>query len=346
MRTDCLPADREGIKRAAGILSKGGLVAFPTETVYGLGANALSAEAVCGIFTAKGRPADNPLILHVMDKESAKACGEWNGMADLLADAFWPGPLTLIVRRKAGIPAEVSAGLETVALRSPSHPSARELLRVCGFPIAAPSANRSGRPSPTTARHVLDDLDGLIPLVLDGGASDVGLESTVADVTGPVPLVLRPGAVTLEMIAMVAGECRVSDSVMREVKADEPAPSPGMRHRHYAPRAQLTLVKGNPDRVCELITRLAGENSKTWVLAPEDRVKYYCGLDTHSLGGDAKETAHRLFYLLRQADEEGIEHILSETLTSDGLGLAVMNRLARAASFHVLDADANTFEND
>jgi len=346
VRTECLPADREGITKAADILAEGGLVAFPTETVYGLGANALSVEAVRRIFEAKGRPADNPLIVHVTDKEAASACGEWNGLADLLADAFWPGPLTLIVKRKAVIPAEVSAGLETVALRSPSHPSARELLRVCGMPIAAPSANRSGRPSPTTARHVLDDLDGLIPLVLDGGSCDVGLESTVADVTGEVPLILRPGAVTLEMIAMVAGECRISDSVMRELKKDEAAPSPGMRHRHYAPRAQLTLVKGSPEKVCELIRQLAEKSEKTWVLAPEDRVKYYRGLNTHSLGGDAKETAHRLFHLLRQADEERVEHILSETLTSDGLGLAVMNRLARAANFHILDADGKASQND
>ncbi len=339
MKTDCLPAGREGIGKAARILADGGLVAFPTETVYGLGANALLPGAVRRIFAVKGRPADNPLILHVLDKEAAQACGEWNSLADMLADAFWPGPLTLIVRRKAGIPKEVSAGLETVALRAPSHTAARELLRACGFPIAAPSANRSGRPSPTTARHVLDDLDGLVPLVLDGGASDVGLESTVVDATGPSPLVLRPGAVTPEMIAMVAGECRVSDSVLREMKDDERAPSPGMRHRHYAPRARMTLVKGDPDRVCELILRLAGENGKTWILAPEDRVEYYRYLNVHSLGRDAKETAHRLFYLLRQADEEGIERILSETLISDGLGLAVMNRLARAASFDILDAD-------
>jgi L-threonylcarbamoyladenylate synthase len=339
MKTDCLPAGREGIDKAFRILADGGLVAFPTETVYGLGANALLPGAVRRIFAVKGRPADNPLILHVLDKEAAQACGEWNTLADMLADAFWPGPLTLIVRRKAGIPKEVSAGLETVALRAPSHAAARGLLRACGFPIAAPSANRSGRPSPTTARHVLDDLDALVPLVLDGGASDVGLESTVVDATGPSPLVLRPGAVTPEMIAMVAGECRVSDSVLREMKDDERAPSPGMRHRHYAPRARMTLVKGDPDRVCELILRMAGENPKTWVLAPEDRVKYYHAFNVRSLGRDAKETAHRLFYLLRQADEEGIERILSETLISDGLGLAVMNRLARAASFDILDVD-------
>ncbi len=341
MKTECLPADGAGLLKAAKFLREGGLVAFPTETVYGLGANALDAQAVKKIFAAKGRPADNPLIVHVSDKDAAMACGEWNQLAELLANAFWPGPLTLILRRKERVPQEISAGLDTVALRAPSHPAARALLEACGFPIAAPSANRSGRPSPTTAAHVLDDLNGLVPLVLDGGMSEVGLESTVADVTGDQPLILRPGAVTPEMIAMVAGECQISDSVMRAVGADEQAPSPGMRHRHYAPRAKMTLVEGSPELVCSLIRKLAGKNVKTWVLAPEDRVECYQGLIVQSLGSTAKEAAHRLFYLLRQADGEEVQQILSETLPRDGLGLAVMNRLARAASFDILDADAS-----
>lgn len=339
MQTSLIQSDTIGIERAAAILRGGGLVAFPTETVYGLGANALNAAAVSRIFAAKGRPADNPLIVHIPDVQEARRYGEWNELADTLAGAFWPGPLTLIVGRTPLIPEEVSAGLQTVALRAPSHPAAQALLQACGFPIAAPSANRSGRPSPTSAQHVLDDLGGLIPLVLDGGSSEVGLESTVADVRGPIPLILRPGAVTPEMITMACGECRVADSVLRALADGEGAPSPGMRHRHYSPRAQMSLVDGSPENVSRFIRRLAIGRDRTWVLAMEQHLGVYEGLNALSLGKNAAEAAHRLFHLLRRADEEGVERILSETLPRDGLGLAVMNRLARAADFDILNAD-------
>ena len=337
-RTDCLPADREGVARAANILRSGGLVAFPTETVYGLGASALNVQAVRQIFIAKGRPADNPLIVHVRDPRDAAQCGEWNALADRLARVFWPGPLTIIVRRLGVIPPEVSAGLDTVALRAPSHPAAQALLEACGLPIAAPSANRSGKPSPTTARHALDDLEGRVPLVLDGGPCAVGLESTVADVRGAFPLVLRPGAVTPEMLAMAAGECRVADSVMRALREGEDAPSPGMRHTHYAPKAKLTLVRGDPDAVRARIRQEAQGRKGVWVLAPENRLEGYDNFEIRSLGRDAQEAAQRLFYLLRQADRENVERIYCETLPQEGLGLAVMNRLARAAGFEFLDA--------
>ncbi len=337
METLRIPADREGIIKAVRILAGGGLVAFPTETVYGLGANALDERAVLSIFSAKGRPADNPLIAHVSGIAQAKEYGEWSPLAQDLAQAFWPGPLTLIVKRRDSMPRQVSAGLDTLALRVPGHDAARALIAACGFPIAAPSANRSGRPSPTTAQHVLADLNGLIPLILDGGPSEVGLESTVADITGGVPLILRPGAVTPEMIAMAVGECKVADSVMRRLAPQEAAPSPGMRHRHYAPRAPLTLVEGEENAVRLRLAELAREEG-TWVLALDGLPGMASLPGAHSLGRDAREAAHRLFYLLRQADEEGAKRIYAQGLPRDGLGLAVMNRLARAAGFNILSA--------
>lgn len=325
--------------KAARVLKEGALVAFPTETVYGLGANALDEKAVEAVFAAKGRPGDNPLIAHVPGIKEARECGEWTPLAQLLAEAFWPGALTLIVKRRPIIPPLVSAGLLTIALRAPSHPAARRLMEACGFPIAAPSANRSGRPSPTTAAHVLKDMKGRIPLILDGGPCEVGLESTVVDASGPVPLILRPGAVTMEMIAMAAGECLVAESVMRPLREGEDAPSPGMRHRHYAPSARLTLVEGEQDAVRQALQRLACGREHTWVLALDGTAEKLEGITVKSLGRDAGEAAHRLFHLLRQADEEGVRQIYAQTLPRDGLGLAVMNRLARAAGFDILDAD-------
>ncbi|HSK68364.1 MAG TPA: L-threonylcarbamoyladenylate synthase [Candidatus Limnocylindria bacterium] len=337
-KTLLLPATQENVRKAAALLRAGGLVAFPTETVYGLGANALSEKAVEGIFRAKGRPADNPLIVHTASAQAAKDCGAWTPLADTLAAAFWPGPLTLIVRHTGMFPQAVTAGLDTVALRVPSHPAALALLAECEIPIAAPSANRSGRPSPTSALHVLEDFDGLIPMVLDGGDTAVGLESTVADARGGIPVVLRPGAVTPEMLAAVAGECRVAESVMREVGRDEAAPSPGMRHRHYAPRAKVRLVHGNRQAVAAHINALARATPGALVLAMEGNLGDYPGLAVWSLGLDARDAAHRLFGLLREADARGYSLILCETLPADGLGLAVMNRLARAAEFDITDA--------
>ena len=338
LHTECLPADHEGIIKAARVLTDGGLVAFPTETVYGLGGNALNPAAIAAIFNAKGRPADNPLIAHVLNAQEAARYGEWNALAQTLAEAFWPGPLTLIVPRKSGVPAAVSAGLDSLALRAPSHPAARALIAACGFPLAAPSANRSGSPSPTTARHVLSDLDGRIPLILDGGASEVGLESTVVDATGDLPLILRPGAVTPEMIAMVVGECRIADSVMRQLKDYEVAPSPGMRHQHYAPHAHLTLVDGSPEDQRKALLKLAAGRENTWVLALDGLMREGDAISLQPLGKDAHAAAHRLFYLLRRADEEGVEALFAQTLPRDGLGLAVMNRMVRAAGFDILDA--------
>lgn len=346
METSILQPTADNINRAAAELTAGALVAFPTETVYGLGANALDEQAVLSIFAAKGRPADNPLIVHVADPAAAEPLCELNDMARALMAAYCPGPLTMLLPKKPVIPPVVTAGLDSVAIRLPSHPVARQLLKACGIPVAAPSANTSGKPSPTTARHVLCDLQGKLEIILDGGECQVGLESTVLDLTSPIPTVLRPGGITPEMLADVLGEVRVADSVMRPLKAGEKALSPGMRYRHYAPVGKLSMVKGDPVRVAELIRHLAAEaaqrEEKVRVFVFEEHLPLYAQLDAVSIGSLAQpeSVAHRLFAVLRQADADGIHVMYSEVLPAQGIGLAVMNRLNRAAAFTLLDADA------
>lgn len=336
MQTRLCPIGEESLKDAARIIASGGLVAFPTETVYGLGGNGLDAKAVLSIFAAKERPADNPLILHIRDVSQALPLCEWTEQAGILARAFWPGPMTMLLKKKPAVPDEVTAGLPSVALRIPGHPSALAFLEAVGLPVAAPSANRSGRPSPTLARHVFEDMQGRVPLILDGGACAFGVESTVVDMTGSAPLILRPGAVTCEQIAMVLGECGVADSVMRPLRDGEAAPSPGMRHRHYAPRAEMTLYEGEPEKVAAAIRAACEKESGACVFALTDHLDRYKGLNVRDMGKDAAEAAHRLFYLLRDMDDENIRYIHSETLPPTGLGLAVMNRMARAAAFRTV----------
>lgn len=338
VRTRLVAPTASAIDEAALLLRAGGLVAFPTETVYGLGANALDAAAVDAIFAAKGRPGDNPLIVHVGQTEQAWGFCDWNETAQRLAQTYWPGPLTLVLPKKTMVPDNVTAGLNTVALRMPDHPVALALLQKSQLALAAPSANRSGRPSPTTAQHVLDDLQGLIPLIIDGGPCRVGVESTVVDLSSQIPLLLRPGAVTPEEICAVAGTCRVADSVMRPLRADETAPSPGMRHRHYAPQARLSLVRGQEKAVIQSICRLYDQSPSAAIFAFSGHVPQYGGRRVFDLGRDPRQAAQRLFSLLRQADGEGVERIFCETASEEGLGLALMNRLARAASFDFIDA--------
>lgn len=336
--TRLLKLDDHSLAMAAGLIRAGELVAFPTETVYGLGAAALDSKAVARIFAAKERPADNPLIIHIHSLTQLPMLCEATADAELLMTAFWPGPLTILLKKKAVVPAITTAGLDTVAVRMPGHEGALQFLRACEVPVAAPSANRSGRPSPTSARHVWDDMQGRIPLILDGGHAQVGLESTVLDMSGEVPTILRPGAVTPEQVAMVLGQCALSQSLMRPVGQDEAAPSPGMRHRHYAPAGRLTLVRGQPQAVAHSIRVLQEKQPGARILAMEQHLPLYQGLQVDNLGKDAAEAAHQLFHLLRRYDDEGVRQIYSECLPATGLGLAVMNRLARAAEFDIIDA--------
>lgn len=343
MDTLIAPPNAETYRQAAEILQSGGLVAFPTETVYGLGANALDARAVLSIFAAKGRPADNPLIVHVHDRGQLPDLCAVSSVAETLMDAFWPGPLTMLFEKKDTVPPEVTAGLPTVAVRMPSHPVAAAMLKECGLPIAAPSANRSGRPSPTTANHVLEDMDGRIPLIIDGGPCDVGLESTVLDCCHGRPTILRPGGVTKEMLERVLNtEVALAGSILRPLQKGEVALSPGMRYRHYAPKADVTLIEGSEDRVVPALRNLYLEQTaagkKACVLCFTEHLSQLSDCSPHDIGSVSapKEIAHRLFDTLRKLDEEGMEVVFSEVVPPEGIGLAVMNRLGRAASFRTV----------
>ncbi|MBK7828133.1 L-threonylcarbamoyladenylate synthase [Nannocystis sp.] len=316
--------DPAAIARAADILRAGGLVAFPTETVYGLGADALSATAVAGIFAAKDRPADNPLIVHVADVAAARRLTRsFPALAERAAAAMWPGPLTLVLPRGEAVPDVITAGQDTVALRVPAHPVALALLRACGRPLAAPSANRSGRPSPTRAEHVLADLDGRVALILDGGPTLHGLESSVLDLTGPRPLLLRRGAATLEQLRELLGPVDALD----ESDAAALRRSPGLRHRHYAPRARVLLVAEG-----------AGEAAVERALAAGERVALVCRREVETqalllrLPGDLAAFGRELFAGLRALDAAGIERIVVEAVPEQGIGAAIMDRLRRAAA--------------
>lgn len=346
MVTQVLKPTDEAIDAASRALSSGGLVAFPTETVYGLGANALNAQAVRAIFAAKGRPADNPLIVHVPTIRDVEPLCYPNEAARILMERFCPGPLTIIMPRRPCVPDAVTAGLDTVAVRIPSHPVAQRLLRACRLPIAAPSANTSGKPSPTTAQHVYHDMKGKLPIILDGGACQVGLESTVISVVGDIPTVLRPGGVTPEMLLEVLPQVRVADSVLRPLRAGEKALSPGMMYKHYAPGGVLTMVRGEQphvERACLRLYREAREAGHTArILAFEEHLPAYAGAEALSIGrlAQPETVSHKLFAVLRQMDDEGVEVLFSEILPAEGLGLAIMNRLSRAAAFRTIDADA------
>ena len=343
MITKVVQPTQDAILEAARLLENGKLVAFPTETVYGLGANALDADAVRRIYEAKGRPSDNPLIVHVSSPEAAEPLCLMDERAKRLMEAFWPGPLTLLLPKKPIIPAATNAGLPSVAIRMPSHPVAHAMLAACKVPIAAPSANLSGRPSPTTAQPVLEDMDGRIPLILDGGACDVGLESTVLDMTAAIPIIVRPGGVTREMLLTVLPDVKVADSVMRPLAKGEKAVSPGMMYRHYAPKGQLTLVKGAPEQVQATCLRLYEEANaqghKACILIPEEHAEGYKHCRTLIIGSlkHPETLAHSIFAALRWMDDEQVEVILCETVETSGIGLALMNRLCRAAAFHVLE---------
>ena len=333
---------KEGIKKAADIIKKGGLVAFPTETVYGLGANGLDENAVPKIYEAKGRPSDNPLILHISEFDEIKSIvEEIPKTAIILAEEFWPGPLTMVLKKSDIVPYRTTGGLESVAVRMPSNRIARELIKASGVPIAAPSANSSGRPSPTKASHVLYDLDGKIDLVIDGGAVDIGLESTIVDVTTEVPVILRPGFITEEMLSEAIGRVEI-DEVVKSLSPDKDLKpkAPGMKYRHYAPRGRMTIFKGKPEKVVERINEELAKSAgkKTAVLATDETKMYYKADVVISVGSreDGESIAHNLFDVLRRFDDVGAEVIFSEGFDENKLGFAIMNRLHKSAGYNII----------
>ena len=342
MNTLHLTNSEPDIAKAAAILREGGLVAMPTETVYGLAADALNGPAVRRIFEAKGRPMDNPLIVHVADVSDIARLGltaQFPEKAQRLAEAFWPGPLTIILPKGSVIPDEVSAGLGTVAIRIPSHPDAHRLMEVSGLALAAPSANTSGKPSPTTAQHVIDDMDGRIEAILDGGSCEVGVERTVITLAPDVPRILRPGIITREQIEAVIGPVEVDRAVLHQLEKNEKAASPGMKYKHYAPRATVILLRGGTKAFVNYVNRKAKRTPMIAAMCyEEDRASL--SVPTVSLGrrDDAKDQAKRLFSALREVDLLGQRTVVYAPCPSaQGVGMALYNRLIRAAAFEVID---------
>ncbi|MGQ9543979.1 MAG: L-threonylcarbamoyladenylate synthase [Candidatus Bathyarchaeia archaeon] len=340
--TDPQNPDMKIIRRGAEIIREGGLVAFPTETVYGLGADALNPAAVERIFIAKERPPDNPLIVHIADVNSiGRLAAKVPDEAKILIDRFFPGPLTIILEKKPVIPDVTTANLPTVALRMPNHKIALALIEMSGTPIAAPSANKAGRPSPTRAQHVLEDLEGKVDLIIDGGPTTFGLESTVIDLTVKPPQLLRPGAVTLETLTDILGQVQVHPSItsmlsneILEVK------SPGMKYKHYAPRAELIVVTGRDEDVAEKIRQiidvLKGKGLKVGVASTTGRG--YCADHIEELGRSKLEIASRLYDSLRRFDEARVDTIIAEGVDEQGLGLSIMNRLKKASNYRIVRA--------
>lgn len=351
MKTLLLKVDTENpdptiIQTAANIIRKGGLVAFPTETVYGLGADALNPEAVSSLFVAKKRPLDNPPIVHIADlKEVGRLVLEVPPNAKKLMEKFWPGPLTLIFKRSSLMPKVTVAGLDTVAIRMPKHKVALELIRMSRCPIAAPSANLAGKPSPTTAQHVYEDLNGRIDAFLDGGATNIGVESTVVDMSVDPPMLLRPGGTPFEALKKVLGDLKLHPFVQAEQELSlQEIRSPGMKHKHYAPKAQVILVEGNflvvMAKVKDLVESYKLQGSKVGVLATDETQTAYKADVVKSLGSRANLAivAQNLFRLLREVDAENVDIIIAEGVSSEGLGLAVMNRLRKASGYHIIKA--------
>ena len=336
--------DAAVMQQAGQILRAGGLVAFPTETVYGLGGDALNPEASAKIYAAKGRPSDNPLIVHIADKNALKVLSsDVPDMAWKLADHFWPGPLTMIMPKADIVPRQTTGGLDTVAIRMPSHPTAYELIRSSGVYIAAPSANTSGRPSPTTAQHVAGDLSGRIDMIIDSGKVDIGLESTIVDLTGEVPTVLRPGYITKKMLEEVVGRVEIDKAILSDKEDPNLRPkAPGMKYKHYAPKGDLVIVEGPADAVAakinELTDELEGQNVKCAVIASQENIDRYHAGCVMNIGQRSNEEsiAANLYAVLREMDDLGVRKIYSESFSGQGLGAAIMNRLIKAAGHQII----------
>lgn len=333
----CPAVDEKAVEAAAALILQGEVVGMPTETVYGLAANALDGVAVAKIFRAKGRPQDNPLIVHIADfDEIYGLCPAVPPAAQALAAAFWPGPLTIIVPKGDAIPPEVSCGLDTVGIRLPAHPLARALIRTAGVPLAAPSANTSGRPSTTTAQHVLHDMDGKIAAILDGGPCGVGVESTVVSLACDTPRLLRPGGVTLEQLGGVLGKVEVDRALYEKIGDDVKVSAPGMKYRHYAPKAPVTVVRGAPEATAAYIRAQLEQGQG--VLCFDEYRDWFSGAVVESFGAqaDLETQARAVFDRLRAFDETAVTKIWAQCPSDDGLGLAVANRIKKAAGFSVI----------
>ena len=335
--------DIQYINEAADIIYKGGVVAFPTETVYGLGANALNEEAVDKIFKAKGRPQDNPLIVHVASKNIENLAKEVPKVAKDLIDKFWPGPLTIILNKKDIIPNRTSANLESVGIRMPNNEIALKLIELSGCPIAAPSANISGRPSPTEVDRCIEDLDGKVDYIIGWKKSDVGVESTIVDCTVMPPVILRPGGITLEMLREVCSEITIDKAIQGKPDSNLKPKAPGMKYRHYAPKAKLQIIKGNKEKTIEKINEIVQnyiDNQKRVAILSTEEVSNRFPLgEIISLGSEKNlyDVARNLFEALRQCDDLNVDFIICQAFEDKGVGLAIMNRLNKAAGFNILE---------
>lgn len=345
METKVRKADsEESFQEAARILQQGGLVAFPTETVYGLGGNALDGEVAKKIYAAKGRPSDNPLIVHIGKKKELLAlAGYVPERAWVLAEHFWPGPLTMILPKNRRVPYGTTGGLETVAVRMPNHPVALRLIQESGVYVAAPSANISGRPSATMAEHVIEDFEGRIDMILDGGMVEVGIESTVLDLTEEVPVILRPGCITKEMLEEVLGEVVIDQAILPQNQDKHlPPKAPGMKYKHYAPKAELTIVTGDAKKVQRMINQLITDNLekglKTGVITTIENQKLYEGGMVQCIGSreETGTIARGLYKVLREFDHLQVDCIYAESFVEDSMGEAIMNRLQKAAGYSIL----------
>jgi L-threonylcarbamoyladenylate synthase len=333
------------LEDAASILQKEGLVAFPTETVYGLGGDALDTEAAKKIYEAKGRPSDNPLIVHIADMDKlVDLVEEIPEKAYQLSDKFWPGPLTMIMRKSNKVPYGTTGGLDTVAIRMPSNKIALQLIRESGVCIAAPSANTSGRPSPTKAEHVIEDLNGKIDMIIDGGAVGIGLESTIVDLTSEIPTILRPGFITKEMLEEVIGNVEIDETIIAKKTDPNLRPkAPGMKYKHYAPKAELTIVEGTEQAVVDTINEYAAQKMekgfRVGVIATDETFARYKASCVKTIGSrhDEEQIARGLYAILRDFDEQEVDVIYSEGFADSKLGQAIMNRLLKAAGYHVVE---------
>lgn len=330
-------------EKATEILKKGGLVAFPTETVYGLGADALDKEASAKVYAAKGRPSDNPLIVHIADLEALDILTQGvTEDAKRLADKFWPGPLTMILKKKDIVPDTITGGLGTVAIRMPSHPVARKLIQQSGVYIAAPSANTSGRPSPTKAEHVIHDLSEKIDMIIKDDTVDIGIESTIVDLSEEIPTILRPGYITKEMLEEVLPMVQIDKAIIEGASTSAVPKAPGMKYKHYAPKADLTIVEGNQALVVDEINRLTKEKIdagfQVGIMATDESMELYKYGEKRSVGTRAQEAtvAKHLYAVLREFDELKVDYIYSESFSRDNVGQAIMNRLIKAAGHSLI----------